>query len=120
MDNQRTLKVGVDIYATGDTHYGQRSVTAVPTQALFLLNSPEIKSHARALATRVVKQSETDKKRLELLWLSTLNRPITTEEVEDVRQFLATSRDEKDNISSEGWFELCRALLASNDFLMRL
>ena len=43
-----------------------------------------------------------------------------TEEVEDVRQFLATSRDEKDNISSEGWFELCRALLASNDFLMRL
>lgn len=99
---------------------GQRSVTAVPTQALFLLNSPEIKSHARALATRVVKQSETDKKRLELLWLSTLNRPITTEEVEDVRQFLATSRDEKDNISSEGWFELCRALLASNDFLMRL
>ena len=28
MDNQRTLKVGVDIHATGDTHYGQRSVTA--------------------------------------------------------------------------------------------
>jgi hypothetical protein len=99
---------------------GQRSVTAVPTQALFLLNSPEIKSHARALAAKVIKQKETDDKRLELLWLSTLNRPITTEEVEDVMQFFATTKDDSGQISQEGWYELCGALLASNDFLMRL
>ena len=54
-----------------------------------------------------------DARRLELLWLCALNRPITVEERSDAEAFLGASGD-------RGWIELCHAVLASNDFLMRL
>lgn len=92
---------------------GQRAVTAVPTQALFLMNSPVVKEHAAALASRLEKEAENEAARLELLWLTLLNRPITDEERQETAAFLADAGD-------EAWTELCHALLASNEFLMRL
>lgn len=91
---------------------GKRSVTAVPTQALFLMNSPVVKKHAIALATRLGKEGD-EAKRLELLWLTLLNRPLTAVEQREAVEFL---REAGEN----GWAELCHALLASNEFLMRL
>lgn len=92
---------------------GQRSITAVPTQALFLMNSPVVKKHAVALAQRMEKEQTETAPRLDLLWLCTLNRPITAEEKQDAAAFLSEAGD-------NGWNELCHALLASNEFLMRL
>ena len=91
---------------------GQRSVTAVPTQALFLMNSPVVKKHAAALATRLSKEGD-EAKRLDLLWLTLLNRPITELERREAAEFVRES-------GKRGWAELCHALLASNEFLMRL
>ena len=92
---------------------GQRAITAVPTQALFLMNSPEVKKHVAALAARMKKETADDAKRLEYLWLSLLNRPITAQEQREAAVFLKQA--------GEGaWSELCHALLASNEFLMRL
>ena len=92
---------------------GQRAITAVPTQALFLMNSPEVKKHVAALAARMKKETADDAKRLEYLWLSLLNRPITAQEQREAAAFLKQA--------GEGaWSELCHALLASNEFLMRL
>ena len=91
---------------------GKRAVTAVPTQALFLMNSPVVKQHAVALAARIA--SESDKsKRLELLWLTLLNRPITEREQREAVDFLSEDGE-------NAWAELCHALLASNEFLMRM
>ena len=45
---------------------GKRAVTAVPTQALFLMNSPIVKKHAAALAERM-SQHDDKSKRLGLL-----------------------------------------------------
>lgn len=92
---------------------GQRAVTAVPTQALFLLNSPVVKNHARDLAERVENEAKDNSVRLDFLWLCTLNRPITDREQQDAVAFL-------DGAGEEGWVELCHALVASNEFLMRL
>ena len=92
---------------------GQRSVTTVPTQALFLMNSPVVKKYANDLAQVVMKEAVDNASRLNLLWLSTLNRPITAEEIRDAEAFLA-------NDGIGGWIELCHAVLASNEFLMRL
>ena len=91
---------------------GQRPVTAVPTQALFLMNSPVVKKHAAALAARLSKEGD-EAKRLDLLWLTLLNRPITGLERREAAEFVRES-------GQNGWAELCHALLASNEFLMRL
>ena len=90
---------------------GKRAVTAVPTQALFLMNSPEVKKHAAALAARMAEVDPT--KRLELLWMTLLNRPLTKPERLDASGFLKEA-------GGNAWFDLCHALLASNEFLMRM
>jgi hypothetical protein len=92
---------------------GRREVTTVPTQALYLINSPEVRAHANALAEMVAERAADESKRLELLWLYALNRPITADEAGDAAMFLAAAPD-------AGWVELCHAVLASNEFLMRL
>ena len=85
----------------------------MPTQALFLMNSPVVKKHAQDLTHWLEKNVTKNAARLDLLWLSTLNRPITAEEKHDAEAFLA-----KD--ANNGWIELCHAVLASNEFLMRM
>lgn len=91
---------------------GRRTVTAVPTQALFLMNSPVIKKHAAALAARMNQEDDTSK-RLDLVWLTLLNRPITETERYEAIEYLSGGGE-------NGWTELCHALLASNEFLMRM
>ena len=92
---------------------GQRAITAVPTQALFLMNSPVAKQRARDLAERVRNESETTTARLEQLWMLVLNRPSTAAERDEAERFLK-------DVGQDAWAELCHALLASNEFLMRL
>ncbi len=92
---------------------GQRATTAVPTQALFLMNSPVMKKHARALSRRVMQEADDNGARLDVLWLRALNRSITEQEAREAEVFLS-----KDDVN--GWIELCHAVLASNEFLMRL
>lgn len=91
---------------------GKRPVTAVPTQALFLMNSPVVRRHAEAVAARVSEEQDTQQ-RLELLWLALFNRPLTESEQAESSQFL-------NDAGETAWVELCHALLASNEFLMRL
>lgn len=91
---------------------GKRPVTAVPTQALFLMNSPVVRKHAVAVAERMSGEPD-DQRRLQLLWLTLLNRPLTEAEQEESTVFL-------NEAGESGWVELCHALLASNEFLMRL
>jgi len=119
---------------------GQRAVTAVPTQALFLMNSKLMKDRSRDLATRVTANSPDIASRLEFLWLRTFGRPITAEEKTDAVGFLGDLRNEiiasqtpeakattpeaiaSKNTEAElaAWIELCHSLLASNEFLIRL
>ena len=92
---------------------GRRATTAVPTQALFLMNSPVVKKHAAALAECVRKNDSDTEKPLELLWLTVFNRLITATEKAETQKFLKEA-------GKNGWTDLCHALLASNEFLMRL
>ena len=92
---------------------GRRVTTAVPTQALFLMNSPVLKKHAALLATRLKADTDDGTKRLELLWLRVLNRPITLLEQTEAVAFLEA-------VGDNAWSELSHALFASNEFLMRL
>jgi len=104
---------------------GQRAVTAVPTQSLFLMNSKLMKDRSADLARRVLRSATVEKGRLEVLWLRVLNRPITGAEETEAARFLSDLRDELGGESSPEaelrcWADLCHCLLASNEFLMRL
>ena len=94
-------------------YVGKRAITAVPTQALFLVNSPVVKGHAAALASRIQQEADGNMERLDLLWLKVFGRPITEVEQQEATDFLAEADD-------KAWLELCHTLLASNEFLMRL
>jgi hypothetical protein len=97
----------------------------VPTQALFLMNSKLMKDRSADLARRVVQSANEEKGRLEMLWLRVFNRPITRAEATEAARFLSDQRDElvgekTPEAEVRCWADLCHALLASNEFLMRL
>jgi hypothetical protein len=103
---------------------GQRSVTAVATQALFLMNAEEVKRRGRELAEGLKAVTGEDS-RLDQLWLRVLNRPITPAERCDALAFLADvqgldSETEAASRALRSWAELCHALLVSNEFLIRM
>jgi hypothetical protein len=93
---------------------GKRAETAVPTQALFLLNSDMLRSRATELAQHLTQTESNSDARLVALWLRVLNRPITTVEREEAVRFLDSLPADK------SWIELSHALFSSNEFLLRL
>ncbi|MBI2947696.1 MAG: DUF1549 domain-containing protein [Verrucomicrobia bacterium] len=99
----------------------QRPSTSVATQALFLMNSEFIKSHAGKLADWLLKQEATDDRgRLETLYLRALNRPVTEAEANEAERFLRSSADAAGETPRAAWAAYCHAMLSSNEFLFRL
>jgi hypothetical protein len=93
---------------------GKRAETAVPTQALFLLNSDMLRTRATELAADLMQTESNTGARLETLWLRVLSRPVTSAERDDAVQFLESAP------AKAAWIELSHALLSSNEFLLRL
>jgi hypothetical protein len=102
---------------------GQRQTTSVPTQALFLLNSPLLKQQSQKLAAAILAApANDDRERLAKLWRRALNRPMTDAESNDAVAFLASNELEagaNDKSPFNAWSRLCHALLISNEFLFR-
>ncbi|MBY0460899.1 MAG: DUF1553 domain-containing protein, partial [Gemmataceae bacterium] len=100
--------------ANPDTHSPQRFQTAVPQQALFLLNSPFVQEQAKALATRKeVAQAKTDADKVKVLYRLALSRNPTAAELELATAFVADS-DPKS--AFDCWAQLGQILLLSNEF----
>ena len=96
--------------------------TTVPTQALFLLNSPFVKEQADRTAALLLGDDESaDAKRVARLYLRALNRPAAPEEMQLALRFLddyeppAATQDKR----REAWVQLCHALLTTNEFLFQ-
>jgi cytochrome c553 len=69
---------------------GKRETTTVPTQALFLLNSPFVRKQALTLAESVLKEaSESDAARVQATYHRTLGRSATQAEVDRALVYLA-------------------------------
>jgi hypothetical protein len=93
---------------------GKRAETAVPTQSLLLINSDLVRARATDIAKLVTQAEPNPGARLEALWLRVLSRPITSTERDDANALLESLPADK------AWIELTHALLASNEFLLRL
>jgi hypothetical protein len=93
---------------------GKRAETAVPTQSLFLINSDLVRARATDIAKLVTQAEPNLGARLEALWLRVLSRRITSTERDEANALLESLPADK------SWIELTHALLASNEFLLRL
>lgn len=106
-----------------------RRQTIVPTQSLFLLNSPWINEQAQALASKLLGDNRLlDRDRVARLITLVYNRPAKSAEIEQALRFiyefeLRLARERKSkrtgSLDSEAWTAYIQTLFASNEFLYR-
>lgn len=102
---------------------GRRPQTVVPTQSLYLLNDPFLRSRAADLARLVVAAAGDRRGRLEWLWLRALSRPISAAEADEAVAFLdrlVPLLAESNQAEQDAWVELCLSLFESNEFLYEM
>jgi hypothetical protein len=92
-------------FANADTSTPRRSLTTVPQQALFALNSPFVLQRADALAQRLAAEEPTQ--RVPKLFRLVLGRDPTPAETEESEQFLAAGTVE----------QLSQVLLMTNELM---
>jgi len=89
----------------------QRSVTTVPQQALFFMNSPLVQEVSRQMAARADVAKEPDAAgRIRRLYQLALARAPQREELELAQKFVADGR-------AMAWQELAQGLLEANEFV---
>ena len=97
---------------------GRRDVTTVPTQALYLMNSPFLVRQARAAARRLLAEPGLDDGgRVNTFLRKALSRPATGQEIAQALAFLRDTETELGR--DEAWARYCHAVFASSEFLFR-
>ena len=103
-------------FANPNVSLGRRNVTTVPTQALYLMNSPFVMDQSREAARELLATSGlTDNQRLTLAYRTTLGRLPTIRERE-IATRVVTPSTENTTPSPIAWERLFQALFASVDF----
>ena len=110
-----------------DQTIGSRSVTTVPTQSLYLMNSPFLREQALLTARTLLEEGgPDDEKRVSGFFLQALNRPATKQEVNRALDFIAKFQEKlsrlpepSDNLRLKAWARYCHSVFASNEFLFR-
>ncbi|MFZ4593381.1 MAG: PSD1 and planctomycete cytochrome C domain-containing protein [Verrucomicrobiaceae bacterium] len=91
---------------------GDRDVTNVPLQALYLMNGPFVRAQAAALAQRLIKEKPTLPERLQRAFALCFNRSPEAEELKLAEAFFqAGSQDDPELMTA-----FCQSLLASAEF----
>jgi cephalosporin-C deacetylase-like acetyl esterase/cytochrome c553 len=113
---------GVD----GSVVTGQRSETTVPSQALYLLNSPYVLELANSAALRLMKDETDPSARIDLAYQRWFGRMSTDTERNAALAFIDRYRDkaQSDGRAPGGpqvaaWTAFCQSLWASGEFLVR-
>jgi hypothetical protein len=101
-----------------------RDGSAVPLQALFLLNSPLVHAQAGRFARSLIEGQPDPQARVRLAYLRAYARPPTQAErdrsidyVKQYEQALAAEGAPADRRAVESWSSLIRTILASNEFI---
>ena len=93
-----------------------REVTTVPSQALFMLNSPFVQENAAALAKRFQGTSADPKERITAAYFTALSRPPTAAEVARAETYLKTQAAQRGQTPESAMTTFCQALFASAEF----
>ncbi len=106
-----------------DQIVGTRAATTVPSQMLYLLNSPFLKEASLRLAESTA--TLPFDARVGKIVQDTLSRPATPRDLQQARQFLSdfqsalTKSDAGQSAGTEAWARFCHAIFASSEFLYR-
>lgn len=108
---------------------GDRQVTTVPTQALFMMNSKFVLSHSRELARKLLPPGETQPgemtlSQIEAAYKSIVSRQPTESEIQRARSFIESATEKMKNKGGKDDSEalelamtaFCQALFASGEF----
>ena len=101
---------------------GQRDVTTVASQALYMMNSPFVHERAAEMAQRAVASSSTDQARIDYAFRLAFGRGADAKEHQVSLAFLSEYENSLDaskpspNRRQEAWTKLCHSLLASGEF----
>ena len=91
---------------------GERTTSSVPTQALYLMNNPFVRTQAEAAARSLLDlKLADDSARIARAYRRTLGRDATSTEREVILKFLATEKD-----AAKAWTQVIHSLYASLDF----
>jgi hypothetical protein len=93
-----------------------REVTTVPSQALYMLNSPFIRESAAAFAKRFQGTSADPKERITAAYLTAFSRPPTAAEIARAEGYLKTQAAERGGSTESALTTFCQALFASAEF----
>ena len=103
---------------------GQRATTSVPSQSLYLMNSPFVISAADAAASRLAREVPDERQRVRQAYLAVLNRPPAADEQAAAERFLddyaATvtgGAEPSPAAKRDAWTAFVQALLGSAEFL---
>lgn len=103
-------------FADPNLSIGRRNITTVPTQALYLMNSPFVLDQSRDATRELLSQSElTDEQRVVAAYRTTLGRDPTPRELKISVRVVSPSA-ENTTPSPIAWERLFQALFASVDF----
>ncbi len=106
-------------FATPTLVTGNRDVTNVPLQALYLMNGSFVQEQAAALARRVMKEKSTQAGRIRRTFSLCFNRPPDAAESKLTAEFFQTARGSvEDSPAREEMIMTlyCQALLAGGEF----
>ena len=92
---------------------GRRSETTLPTQALYLMNSPFVNAEAERAGERISRSGVTDAERVRLAYRLALGREPSAVEADVVMKFIGES---KTGQKSMAWSALVHSLFGSVDF----
>jgi hypothetical protein len=97
---------------------GTRETTNVPTQALYLMNSPFVQDRAAAFAARLPDQAEDPRQRVRLAFQWCYNRlPDADEEARSLKFFKqGLDPSAKSADTADRWTSFCQALLSTAEF----
>jgi hypothetical protein len=98
---------------------GRRGITTVPTQALYLMNSPFVVEHSRKTAERVMKLAEDNAGRVAAAYRLMHARPATDDEVADGSAFIRGYPASPEGSAPDplaAWTAFCQTIFASAEF----
>jgi cytochrome c553 len=97
---------------------GSRDATTVAPQALYLLNDPFVRTQARSLAQRVLRQNGDEASRIALAYRFAVGRAPTANEVERTSRYLTdyAATAQGADARTAAWASFTQALLASAEF----
>ncbi len=95
----------------------ERTVTTVPLQQLFVLNSEFMVNNAKALVARLTKDASDDAERIRNAFVLLYGRPATERELQLGLSFLAASSPSEQSPRLSRWEQYAQVLLSTNEFL---